>query len=107
VDFKGLIKCANCGKNFKKRLERKRLMYCCGGWANYGKEFCFYNPISHDELLETIAKHFALLGKRIDGEIGEYVKRIEVDRGKYKIYYVDKTISIVDITDDFGVKIKY
>jgi hypothetical protein len=104
-DFKGLVKCLNCNKNFKRKLERKKSILVCSGYANYGKQFCAYNPISEEELILAISKHLAVLGRRIEGEIKGVVDKIEVKNGVgYTIYYKDGSKSIVDNSNDYGVK---
>jgi hypothetical protein len=103
-DFKGLVKCLNCNKNFKRKLERKKPVFVCSGYANYGKQFCAYNPISEEELILTISKHFAVLGRRIEGEIRDVVEKIEVKQSGYTIYYKDGSKSIVDNSNEYGVK---
>lgn len=106
--FRGLIKCLDCGKNFKRKLERGKPYQVCSGYANYGKNYCSYNPLSEEELMLTISKHFVVLGRRIEGEIRDYVKKIEVKSGVgFTIYYRDGSKSIIDSSGDYGVKVKF
>lgn len=107
--FKGLIKCLNCGKNFKLKMERKQPNYICGGFSNYGKEFCERFSIKEEELIYTIVKHYEIQGKKIEGNVADYVSTIEVkDRG-YKIYYKDGSHpSIINNNEEeYGVKVKF
>jgi hypothetical protein len=105
--FSGLIKCANCGKNFKKKMERKREAYVCSGFSNYGKEFCTYNPVYEDDLLLTVSKHFAIQGMRLEGSVKDYIKSIEVNIGGYTINYKDGSKSVIDNSNDYGIKVKF
>ncbi|OPH61699.1 hypothetical protein BC351_00205 [Paenibacillus ferrarius] len=106
---KGTVKCLSCGKNYRSKMERKKQVFVCGGFANYGKDFCTYNPLQADELILTISKHFAVLGRRIEGEIKDLVDRIEVTPEKgYTIYYKDgSSPSVIDESNDYGIKVKY
>lgn len=101
--FKGLIKCKNCGKNYKFKMERKKPTYICSGFANYGKDFCSYFPIPEEELLYFISRHY---DKEIKGEeVKEYVSRIEIKGEGYTIHYINGSKSILNANDNiYGVK---
>jgi hypothetical protein len=105
--FSGLIKCLSCGKNYKKKHERKQLAYICSGFANYGKDFCTYNPVFEEDLLMTISRHFAVQGNQLIGDVREVIEKIEVKQGGYIIYYKDGSKSIIDNSSDYGVKVKF
>lgn len=105
--FKGKIKCLNCGKNYKKKMERKQVVFVCSGFANYGKEFCSYNPIKQEDLLYTIQKHIDLSNKKVD-KLEEYISLIEVKGKGYKVTYKDGSESLINWGDDeYGIKVMY
>lgn len=106
-DFKGLIKCTSCGKNFKRKLERKRPAFICSGFANYGKEFCSYNPIFEEDIIFTVSNHYDVLGRRIEGDMRDLIDRVEVKQGGYTINYKDGSTSIIDLSEDYGIKLKF
>ncbi|GIP32585.1 zinc ribbon domain-containing protein [Paenibacillus sp. J2TS4] len=108
--FKGLIKCLNCGKNYKFKQERKKPTYLCSGFANYGKEFCARFSIAEEELFHTIENHWARYGRAIETkeEAVSTVKLIEVKNRGYVITYQDGTESIINSSDsEYGIKVKY
>jgi len=55
--YKGLIKCKNCGKNYKFKMMRNKPVYICSGFANYGKEFCTSFFIEEEEITHTVTRH--------------------------------------------------
>ena len=106
--FRGLIKCLNCGKNYKTKIERKKPIYICSGFANYGKNFCSYNPITEEDLVYTITKHLELKNRKITKSLNEYVKVIEVKGNGYRVIYKDGDESKINWNDgEYGVKVKY
>jgi hypothetical protein len=107
--FSGLIKCLICGKNYKKKFERKKPVYICSGFANYGKEFCPRFQLEEEDLLYTVTKHLALRGVRVEGEISEYVSLVQVKNGGYTIQYKDGSKSIINNpdNDEYGVRVKF
>lgn len=105
--FKGLIKCGVCKKNYRKKMERKRIAYCCSGYMNHGREYCTYRPVFEDDLIMIISKHFAVQGKSIRGDVRDYIKQIEVSLSGLLIQYVDGSRSIIDNSDNYGVKVKF
>jgi hypothetical protein len=106
--FRGLIKCLNCGKNYKTKTERKKPVYICSGFANYGKEFCSYFPLQEEDLSYTVTKHLMLQNKRIESSLSEHVQVIEVKNTGYRILYNDGTESLINWNgSEYGVKVKY
>jgi len=79
----------------------------CSGFANYGKDFCRYYPIKEHEIIDIINKHFNLTGTRVEGNIANFVKRINVSEKGYKIYYHDGLSSIIDESVEYGIKVRY
>lgn len=56
--FKGLIKCIDCGKNYRGVMERKIPSYVCSGFTNYGKEFCQRFKIKEGDLLDIVKSFY-------------------------------------------------
>lgn len=88
-NFKGLIKCVDCGKNYKKKSERGKQVYICSGYANYGSTFCSRYQIEHDRLVRIINHH---IGGEVE-DVREVVKTIEVKNGTITIKYSDDSFS--------------
>lgn len=106
--FKKIIKCRNCGKNYKTKNQKGKLIYVCSGWANYGKEFCIGFVLQEEELIYTVSKHLALLGIRVEGSLREYVSMIEVKGNGFVIHYKDHSRSVINSNEEeYGVKVKY
>lgn len=103
--FSGLIKCTNCGKNYRGLKLRKNNSYVCATYSRESEK-CSRYVIQEEFLLYTIRKHLNM--KNIEEEkLREYVKRIErKDRG-FKIIYMDKTESIINENDEYGIKVKF
>ncbi len=93
---KSLIKCLNCTKNFKKKMERKKEVFICSGFANYSKEFCMRYPLIKEDLIYLISKHLIIkniINEKYIGSLDEFVDRIEVDpkNNSYHIFYKNDT----------------
>jgi Site-specific recombinases, DNA invertase Pin homologs len=61
--FAGLIKCADCGRSMKKRVNSGNIYYICGTYMMYGKKYCSSHSIRYDELKGMV---FAELKAQID-----------------------------------------
>jgi len=95
----GLIKCVDCGKNYRGKLERKKCCYICGGYSNKQTQ-CIRYQIEEEQLIYITTKHLSLRGRQVEEgrTLKDYIERIEVSGGEktIKIYYIgDSTISIV------------
>ena len=96
--FKGLIKCMKCGKNYRGNRERKKKVYICSGYANYGLSYCERHQIEEEELLDTIRRH--LFAGDIDyshyteKDLANTVKSIEANGEEVTIFYKDGNKSI-------------
>jgi len=85
--FKSKIKCIHCGKNYKKRKDRNKIVYICQSYDNYSQ--CKRIPISHDFLVAALEKRYEKV--LTDEEIERKVKRIEIeDRLLFTIYLTDQ-----------------
>lgn len=101
--FKGLIKCKNCGKNYKFKMMRKKPAYICSGFANYGKDFCTSYFIDEEELTHTITRHMEINKRKIELPLREYVKQIEVIGRGYKVIYKDNKESLINVPNENGM----
>lgn len=101
--FSGLIKCNNCGKNYKFKLQRKKPVYICSGFSNYGKQFCENFTIEEAEIIDVIKRHLLLQNKKVTKQLNEYVEKIEVMGKGYKIFYKDGTYSLVNYPNENGI----
>jgi len=111
--FSKKIKCLDCGKNYKGMKQRKRIVWTCAGYSNYGKEFCSRFKIDQDKLLELVYNHYDLTlvkSGKIDGsgkkivkpnvsveELMERVDRIEVSPKdmSFTIFYIDNSSTFI------------
>ena len=77
--YRGIIKCKDCGKNYKPKLEFGVLNYICSGYSNYGSDFCKRKVFSEAELDMAIKENTE-------------IKKIEIyNFDKIIFYYLDKT----------------
>lgn len=56
VLFSRKIKCAHCGKNFKGKLQRKKRVYVCSQYDNFGK--CRREVLSENILVELLIRRY-------------------------------------------------
>lgn len=54
--FSRKIKCAHCGKNFKGKLQRKKRIYVCSQYDNFGK--CKREILSETFLVELLVRRY-------------------------------------------------
>lgn len=81
--FSKLIKCDYCGKNHKAKLARKKRIYVCSTWSNYGKEHCKQNKVEQDLLMELLELRYnEILTKE---EIIEKIDKISISENKVEI----------------------
>lgn len=89
--FKGILRCSNCGKNFKYITQRKISCYVCSGYSNYGSEFCTRRVIKENDLIDILKIGFNQNGiewERNAEYISQHVKEIVVDqKGNIEIKY--------------------
>ncbi|MFD0587844.1 zinc ribbon domain-containing protein [Paenibacillus sp. GCM10027627] len=69
--FTKRIKCLDCNKNYKSKIERNgKIVYICSGYANYGLEFCSRWKVDQNLILELIYNHYEielLKSGKVDG----------------------------------------
>jgi hypothetical protein len=106
--FAGLIKCLECGKNYRGKKQRDKPVYICATHSRDSSK-CIRIVLKEEELIYVVSKHVALQGNSIKGELSEYVKTIEVNRqGGYQILFKDSTRSIIDPdSSEYGIKLKF
>lgn len=96
--FSRLIKCMDCGQNYRGKKDRGVSIYICSGYHNK-KSNCKRFPLKESELIDTICQHLYKINgiTELKREIGEYIKRIYVytSEKKYIIKYIDGTESII------------
>jgi DNA invertase Pin-like site-specific DNA recombinase len=61
--FAGIIKCGDCGRALKKRINGNNIYYICGTYMMYGKKYCSSHSIRADILTDMV---FAELKAQID-----------------------------------------
>lgn len=103
----GLIKCKNCNSTYRGKKQRDKIVYICNTYNKIGNEGCPRNVIEEEDLTYTISKHLALQGKRVDGDISNHVRTIEVLGKGYTVVYSDSSKSVINAEGDYGVKVKY
>lgn len=109
----GLIKCLNCGQNYRGKKQRNQVVYICQSYHR-DKKKCQRFVLKEEDLLDVITKHMQIenrwgdQGGSLDPErLVSLVKCIEVKDRKYVITYKDGKESIIDLGNEIGVKIKY
>lgn len=103
----GLIKCKNCNGTFRGKKQRTKIVYICNTYNKFGNDGCPRNVIEEEDLTYTISKHLALQGKRVSGDISNYVQSIEVQGRGYTVVYRDGSKSVINSEGDYGVKVRY
>ncbi len=81
--YRGIVYCMRCGKKYKPQQRRKKKVYICSGYSNYGKNFCKRGQIDEEDLDFVIERN------------GGDVERIEVYEEEIKIIYKNKEISFI------------
>jgi D-alanine-D-alanine ligase-like ATP-grasp enzyme len=103
----GLIKCLNCGSTFRGKKQRNKVVYICNTYNKLGNDGCPRHVLEEEDITYTISKHLALQGKKIDGDIQNHVKSIEVQGKGYTVVYKDGSKSLINAEGEYGVKVKY
>ena len=68
--FTGKIRCADCGKNYRRKTTPYRIVWCCSTFNSRGKKYCPTSKVIPEETLKTVSA--AALGlSEFDGEIFE------------------------------------
>jgi len=81
--YRGLIYCMRCGQKYKAQQRRKKIVYICSGYSNYGKNYCSRGQIDEEDLDFVIERN------------GGEVEKIEVYDEEIKILYKNKKLSII------------
>lgn len=76
VLFSKKIICKNCGRKFKGKKERKKRVYICSGYDNYGA--CTRIPIKEELLVELLKRRYSEQFNTSKENIQNVVKSIEV-----------------------------
>lgn len=96
--FSGLIKCIDCGYNFRGKMQRKNPHYICSGYNN-SKSKCNRFSIPEKDIIDAIERHFIIHKRNIEvgKEFRDYIKKIEVYNSKrgYVIRYKSGETSIL------------
>lgn len=68
--FTGKIRCAGCGKNFRRKTTPYRVVWCCATFNSRGKKYCPTSKMIPEETLKTVSA--TVLGlPEFDAEIFE------------------------------------
>lgn len=59
--FAGYLKCGDCGRAMVKIKRKGKILFNCGSYNRYGKEFCTIHSITEDELEEIILDDLNLI----------------------------------------------
>jgi len=76
--FSKLIKCKNCGKNFKSKKLRSRRAYLCSSYDNLGE--CQREVIYEDFLVELLKRRYGEDFQISRDNIVSVVESIEVEK---------------------------
>lgn len=109
----GLIKCLNCGKNYRGKKQRNKVVYICSTY-NRDSSKCMRFVIEEEELLDVIKHHVdiknqweTIIEAKTEKELSNLVELVEVKDGGYRIIYKSGGESIINLTNEVGIKIKY
>ena len=81
--FKGKIICQYCKKRMRGKLARKKRIYVCSTWSNYGKDACIQNKVEQDLLLELLQLRYNKLLSKED--IEEKIECVNVKEEEIRI----------------------
>lgn len=83
--FSGLIKCANCGKTYRKMTTRGKRAYNCATFINKGKKYCHGKRIPETVL---IAETTAVLGltEFDEDKVAERIEKIIVPQPNHLLF---------------------
>lgn len=89
------------------KIERNKNVYLCSSYSKLSSS-CLRFPVHESELIKIIDAHLKFKQVKVDGELSDYVKIVEVDPvGKtQKIIYTDGSYSLLTQNDDMGIKYK-
>ncbi len=59
--FAGYLKCGDCGRAMVKIRRKGKILFNCGSYNRYGKEFCTMHSITEEELEEIILDDLNLI----------------------------------------------
>lgn len=68
--FTGRIRCAGCGKNYRRKTTSYRVVWCCATFNSRGKKYCPTSKMIPEETLKTVCAT-ALGHPEFDAEIFE------------------------------------
>lgn len=54
--FTGKVRCGICGKNFRRKTTRYRIVWCCNTYNTKGKRYCAFKVIPEETLQRVSAK---------------------------------------------------
>lgn len=100
VLFSGKLICDYCNKKMRGKLARKKRIYVCSTWSNFGKNACRQNKVEQDLLLELLQLRY---GKVLtQEEVNEKVKEARINEDKVEIIVNDgDTILLTDTHGSF------
>lgn len=68
--FTGKVRCAGCGKNYRRKTTPCRVVWCCATFNSRGKKYCTTSKMIPEETLKTVCATALGLAK-FDAEIFE------------------------------------
>ncbi|SDC47141.1 Recombinase zinc beta ribbon domain-containing protein [Paenibacillus sp. UNCCL117] len=107
--FASLLCCKHCGASYRGSLSGDICVYGCLTHMRKGTGACANSfRIQETELVHMVTTHLQLNGQQVRQPLRQYVKRIDVENGGYRIYYYTGGPSIVnDNSSRYGTKFKY
>jgi len=96
--FSGKLICQYCKKRMRGKLARKKRIYVCSSWSNYGKDACIQNKVEQDLLVECLSLRYGKILSKEDVEL--LVEKIIVteEEIRIKLYEGDDII----LNEKFG-----
>ncbi len=97
--FSGLLKCENCGKNYRRKITKSGAVWICGTFNSLGKAACASKQIPEQTLLQVTAD---VLGKdELTHELlSERIQHIMVCKGNILIFCFNDGSEITRIWKD-------
>ncbi|MCR8641574.1 zinc ribbon domain-containing protein [Paenibacillus sp. N1-5-1-14] len=104
----GLIKCGECGGKYRGKKQRDKVVYICSTY-NKDSSKCVRFVIEEKQLLTVLNSHLKLNEKKtgVDTSLYDLILYIEAKGGGYMIKYRDGKESIINLQNDYGIKVQF
>ena len=95
-EFTGIMRCSICGKNYRRKVQNKRIWWVCSTFNSEGKKECASKAIPEETIIEVTKRVLGV--EKITKEIVEKkIQRIDVLGGNKLLFHL-KNGSVVEKT---------